>query len=903
MKNKGGNSSSTPPQKKLKQGTVLSFFEAAKIRNENARKRKLSEPHDDEVTVLKVRCDEGNVEPPKVEDEKTVVPEKEQTKAVVSSVNESSEVTEAVNDAPEDNMLEEKSSPSKTESESEEEEENGSANASFTSTGLNSSLLMDVDDKSITSISDIPITPMKSTPKVRKLTPKQLEKQLENQKRKEKEREEKELKKQQEKEMKQKLKEEREAQKNLERLERQKKKQAEIDQKLEEKKAKEEEKRKQEEKKLEEKKKKEEEKVKEKQKREEERLLKKEKKEEERKKAEEEEKKKMEKSAAAFASFFKKVPATTEQCKPVEEKANLLNNFMPFTLKKGMKLAPVVRHSLDDKARTNLENSFEHQCDEKQLYLQQLKTKDFIPKKSGKTFPASENIVDDDVIVIEKEDIEEEVEKVGELLVTNNAPEKNIKPARVKLLQFVENRRPAYWGTWSKKSTCVTPKKPFAQDKIFDYEVDSDEEWEEEEPGESLHGSDDDKESEDEEYEVDNDVFVPHGYLSDEERGNSEDEALPAEEQKERLKQMDIQFKEDMKKKVKHLLPRMVTCFNPNDPSKKDDPVHNQVLHLLNQFAAVVVAHKIPTSYNTDKVESDNLDDELGSELDDTLKTECSAKKNKRNKMKLPDEAVPDFIRLLHGNTKNRHYLVKEFITYWDKKLHPDIDVEAQITDDRVRISIGNASKKMKELATWQACPEEGAFQGRMCWWVLQEERDKHNLTDLPLPNNWVYNLKPAARRSKLQKPEVKKQVVPVEDRAASSPEPAATEMPPKSVQGTLITKFTKVLTPDERQKQIAAEMLKVKENKEKMAAKKEATSPFSPSSAFFAKTAELNKPSTSSNSANPAGGEPKKGRRVSLLFSVPRGQAIPSQRPASAFNPVPVVLAKKDDQDVINLD
>jgi chromatin assembly factor 1 subunit A len=59
--------------------------------------------------------------------------------------------------------------------------------------------------------------------------------------------------------------------------------------------------------------------------------------------------------------------------------------------------------------------------------------------------------------------------------------------------------------------------------KFFDYEVDSDEEWEEEEPGESLHGSDDEKESEDE-YEVDNEFFVPHGYLSDEENVGQEDE-------------------------------------------------------------------------------------------------------------------------------------------------------------------------------------------------------------------------------------------------------------------------------------------------------------------------------------------------------------------------------------------
>lgn len=43
-----------------------------------------------------------------------------------------------------------------------------------------------------------------------------------------------------------------------------------------------------------------------------------------------------------------------------------------------------------------------------------------------------------------------------------------------------------------------------------------------EEPGESLHGSDDEKES-DHEYELDNEVFVPHGYLSDEEGAQDDD--------------------------------------------------------------------------------------------------------------------------------------------------------------------------------------------------------------------------------------------------------------------------------------------------------------------------------------------------------------------------------------------
>lgn len=49
---------------------------------------------------------------------------------------------------------------------------------------------------------------------------------------------------------------------------------------------------------------------------------------------------------------------------------------------------------------------------------------------------------------------------------------------------------------------------------ILEYEVDSDDEWEEPEEGESLRGSDEEEEQDDQ-YEEDNDMFVPHGYLSD----------------------------------------------------------------------------------------------------------------------------------------------------------------------------------------------------------------------------------------------------------------------------------------------------------------------------------------------------------------------------------------------------
>lgn len=37
---------------------------------------------------------------------------------------------------------------------------------------------------------------------------------------------------------------------------------------------------------------------------------------------------------------------------------------------------------------------------------------------------------------------------------------------RMKLLQFSENHRPAYWGTWNRKTTVIHPRDPWAQDRV-----------------------------------------------------------------------------------------------------------------------------------------------------------------------------------------------------------------------------------------------------------------------------------------------------------------------------------------------------------------------------------------------------------------------------------------------------
>ncbi|KAG6593736.1 Chromatin assembly factor 1 subunit FAS1, partial [Cucurbita argyrosperma subsp. sororia] len=98
---------------------------------------------------------------------------------------------------------------------------------------------------------------------------------------------------------------------------------------------------------------------------------------------------------------------------------------------------------------------------------------------------------------------------------------------RVKqLLQFSKSYRPTFCGIWSIESHVVGPRYPFRKDPDLDYDVDSDEEWEKEDPGERLSDCDkDDEENLEEEgcakakddEDNEGEFFVPDGYLSENE--------------------------------------------------------------------------------------------------------------------------------------------------------------------------------------------------------------------------------------------------------------------------------------------------------------------------------------------------------------------------------------------------
>lgn len=137
---------------------------------------------------------------------------------------------------------------------------------------------------------------------------------------------------------------------------------------------------------------------------------------------------------------------------------------------------------------------------------------------------------------------------------------KDIPALRMRLLQFAENYRPAYYGTlpyfypwsicycsmycdlyvtpyfcilygivgtWSKRSKNITGRRFLGKDTdLVDYDFDSEAEWEEDEEGEECKSDDDDDDAEElgSEQEEEDDWLVPEGYLSDDEGLDAGDE-------------------------------------------------------------------------------------------------------------------------------------------------------------------------------------------------------------------------------------------------------------------------------------------------------------------------------------------------------------------------------------------
>ncbi|XP_048832238.1 chromatin assembly factor 1 subunit A isoform X2 [Brienomyrus brachyistius] len=401
--------------------------------------------------------------------------------------------------------------------------------------------------------------------------------------------------------------------------------------------------------------------------------------EEKRKKEEEkrlkEEKDRIKAEKGEITRFLQK-PKTQQAPKTL---AAACGKFAPFEIKEHMCLAPLNRVVCEDEVLDSLDRYLA----QPDITLDGLR--DFRrhkPRRSGRTdLWHSEPF---SVVLIESQK-------------PDGVPDRQ-DCGRMKLLQFHENYRPAYWGTWSKKSLVVSPRCPFRQDKeLLDYEVDSDEEWEEEEPGESLSHSEGDEEEEGGEDDDDDDgFFVPHGYLSDGEGALEEEEGGDPEKQKVRQKLKAREWDELMSKKKFKVLEAVVTGC-----TWESEGLEAELLHPY----AVCLLEPLP-------------------------KEEPSTPEGPSREV-LDEQMLSALLPLLHGNVNSSKVIITEFQEFCRQQLpSPTNSPQSDNVPKRIHLK-----KLIKESAVY----EKRANYRRCCWYVHAEVLARFDQEALPIPCQWTY--------------------------------------------------------------------------------------------------------------------------------------------------------------------
>ncbi|XP_067639605.1 chromatin assembly factor 1 subunit A [Eurosta solidaginis] len=470
-------------------------------------------------------------------------------------------------------------------------------------------------------------------------------------------------------------------------------------------------------------------------------------KEEELRKKEEERKRKEEadlkakKVAEAFQKFFKTKRASNGEDGDAAQQTNRNESydskslaFRPFEVKGDMKMAPICRKQLSQERRAQLDEHIgdangEAVVEKQELYLAELKCGKIIPG-IWRSISVDTKVSDDDVQIID-----DELDRAGQAIVEEtHAP---IEHFRTKFYKFHENRRPPYYGTWRKRTNVIKARRPFVQDTtFFDYEVDSDLEWEDEEPGESLDGSDDEKEkeSEDDDYEVDNEWFVPHGHLSEEEMQNEDDDANTREAQKAKLQVLQQEFAQEMKKKTEKIKPRLIGCIWTDENGNQPTLCPKIIWDILNNRAMLCEAPPLLEDAEVpEKVELGSPTSNLNEKTVEKIKP-----------IKITETMLNDLVRLVHGNHHSKNFLIKEFIAYLEAS-------EESIKNGEVRGPIKSlVREKIDDFAEWTITESTKMSQKNkkknkkhLCWVVSADVLKRMGLESLDLHNTWKYTLQP----------------------------------------------------------------------------------------------------------------------------------------------------------------
>ncbi|KTG03815.1 hypothetical protein cypCar_00017253 [Cyprinus carpio] len=235
--------------------------------------------------------------------------------------------------------------------------------------------------------------------------------------------------------------------------------------------------------------------------------------------------------------------------------------------------------------------------------------------------------------------------------------------------------------------------------ELLDYEVDSDEEWEEEEPGESLshsEGDDDDEGGDDD--DDDDGFFVPHGYLSEGEGALEEDEeGGDPEKQKVRQRMKAREWENELmsKGKVRVLEAVVRGClWDGEEPA----------LDLLQPYAICM--------------------------LEPLLRDEPCTPEQDLSRQQRNERLLSQLLPLLHGNVNSSKVIINEFLEFCRQQASSPTGSFTDSVPPRIHVR-----RIIKEHAVY----EKRSTYRRCCWYVHPEVLARHSQEALPVPCQWTY--------------------------------------------------------------------------------------------------------------------------------------------------------------------
>uniref|UniRef100_A0A8C4TCC5 Chromatin assembly factor 1 subunit A n=1 Tax=Erpetoichthys calabaricus TaxID=27687 RepID=A0A8C4TCC5_ERPCA len=355
-------------------------------------------------------------------------------------------------------------------------------------------------------------------------------------------------------------------------------------------------------------------------------------------------------------------------CNPINTQLSLYSQnlvgacgkFAPFEIRENMALAPLSRVICEPNVLEELDLCLQDQC-QSMTWIQELQTRK--PRRSRPTWPRVSRLlpVNDCVVVVEGTKPE-------------GVPDRK-ECGLMKLLQFHENYRPAYWV-----------------------------------PGVRRDDDDDGGDDDDD----DDGFFVPHGYLSEGE-GASEEECMDPENQKVRQKLKAKEWDELMSKgkKFKVLQPVVIGCMWDSESTEETK------LRMLRQYELCTVepltAEDSPSSESKLK---DRKEDHILSQLLPLLHGNVNGSKAiiqefqeccRRNS--LPSSTPPE------GSNS-------------PQSPESPLAVGEESVPSKYRL---------KRLISENAVYEKRSTLRRSCWYVHDEVLKRFSQESLPVPCQWNY--------------------------------------------------------------------------------------------------------------------------------------------------------------------